>query len=111
MMRWSLMVLPMLVAGVAPVAVVAAPFEVAGVKLEITAVSENTTFMLGEPGYVLFKVANLSDRNRLGRPDSFKVEVVGAEGKMTPQPDSGMQMGGIIHAERLPAKGERVFRL
>ena len=44
--------------------------------------------MLGEPGYVLFKVTNQSDRNlrimvggdyrnRLGRPDSFKIEVVG----------------------------------
>jgi len=62
MMRWSLMVLPMLVAGVAPVAVVAAPFEVAGVKLEITAVSENTTFMLGEP------VEAVQSRFKSGQP-------------------------------------------
>lgn len=122
MTRWSLIVLTMFVAGIAPVAVSAGPYEVAGVKLDITAAPENSEFMLGEPGYVLFKVANQSDRNlrimiggdyrnRLGRPDSFKVEVVGINAEKVQQPDSGMQMGGITHAGKLPAKGEYVFRL
>ncbi len=119
MTRWSLIVLTMFVAGIAPVAVSAGLYEVAGVKLDITAAPENSEFMLGEPGYVLFKVANQSDRNlrimiggdyrnRLGRPDSFKVEVVGIKAEKVQQPDSGMQMGGITHAETV---GERRIRL
>ena len=101
MTRRYLIVLAMLVAGIAPGAVRADPYEVAGVKLDVTATPENSEFMLGEPGYVLFKVANQSDRNlrimvggdyrnRLGRPDSFKVEIVGSNGKKAQQPDSGM---------------------
>jgi hypothetical protein len=122
MTRWYLFMLPMIVAGVAPVAVIATPDKVAGVKLDVTAVPENLEIMLGEPSYVSFKVANQSDRdlrimvggdyrNRLGRPDSFKVEVVGADGKKVPQPDAGFDMGGITSAQKLPAQGEYVFRL
>jgi hypothetical protein len=122
MTRWPLMVLPFLVAAIAPGVVSADPYEVAGVKLDVTAAPEHAEYMLGEPGYVLFKVANQSDRNlrlmvggdyrnRLGRPDSFKIEVVRDDGKKMPQLDSGMQMGGIVHSEKLSAKGEYVFRL
>jgi hypothetical protein len=78
--------------------------------------------MLGEPGYLLFKVANPSDqdlqiivggdyRNALGRPDSFKVEVVGADGQKVPQPDAKFNMGGIVGPQKVPAKGEFVFRV
>ena len=122
MTRCSLFVLTMLAAGIAPAAVSAVPYEVAGVKLDVTAAPENSELMLGEPGYVLFKVANRSDRNlrimvggdyrnQLGRPDSFQFEVVGINDEHVQQPDSGMQMGGITHAAKLPAKGEYVFRL
>lgn len=112
----------LLLAGVAPATVQAIPYEVGGTKLEVSAVPENAEYMLAEPGFVLFKVANLSDRNlritvggdyrnRLGRPDSFKVEVAGADGKKVPQPDLGMQKGGMVYGQKVPAKGEYVFRL
>lgn len=121
-MRWSLAILPVLMAGIAPWAVRAAPYEAAGVQVDITAVPEPSEVMMGEPSCVLFNVANRSDRdlrimvggdyrNRLGRPDSFKVEVVGSDGKKVPQPDAGFDKGGITSAENLPAKGDYVFRL
>ena len=100
----------------------AARHEVAGVKLHVTALPDNPEIMLGEPTFVSFKVANQSDRNRrflvggdyqnrLGRPDSFKVEVVGADGKKVPQPDAGWNEGGKGWVVNLPAKGDYAFQL
>jgi len=101
----------------AATAATAGPYEVLGVKLDVTAAPEAKEYMLGEPGYVKFKVCNPSDRllwmevggdyrNRLGRPNSFRVEVVGPDGKKVFQPDSGMDMGGMTHQVKLPPKGE-----
>jgi hypothetical protein len=101
---------------------VAGPVEVGGAKLEVVAAPESAEFMLGEPGFVGFKVCNPSKqplglavggdyRNRLGRPDSFKVEVVGPDGKAVPQPDAGSSMGGMCWSEKLPAEGSHTFRL
>jgi hypothetical protein len=112
----------MLVVAVAPGAVIAFADKAAPVTFEVSAAPEKPEFMLGEPGYVLFKVVDISDRdrrimvggdyrNRLGRPDSFKVEVIGPDFAKVPQPDAGAGMGGIMHAGKLPAKGEYVFRL
>jgi hypothetical protein len=95
---------------------------VAGVKFDVTAAADKPTVMLGEPTYVSFKVANRTGRNllvmvggdyrnRLGRPESFKVDVVGADGKKVPQPDAGPGMGGITSAQKLPANGAYTFRL
>jgi HEAT repeats len=122
MTRLSLALLPILIASVAPGALAAAADKAAPVTFEVSAVPEKTEFMLGEPGYVLFKVVDKSDRdrrimvggdyrNRLGRPDSFKVEVIGSDFMKVPQPDAGARMGGIMHSEKLPAKGEYTFRL
>ncbi len=77
--------------------------------------------MLGEPMYFTFAVANPTDaawqfeeggdyRNRLGRPNSFAVAVTGPDGKAVPQPDSGMDMGGISTLVKLPADGSAAFR-
>ncbi len=112
MKRWILL-------GMAVIAVnaVAAPYEVLGVKLDVVAAQETPEVMLGEPGFVKFKVCNPSGRplwlelggdyrNRLGRPNSFRIETVGPDGKKVAQPDSGMDMGGMIHEVKLPAKGE-----
>ncbi len=93
-----------------------------GARIIVAAVPEKSEVMLGEPTYFSFKVGNRSDRNlrimvggdyrnRLGRPDSFRVEVVGPDGKKVPQPDAGFHMGGITSAQRLPAKGEYDFSL
>jgi hypothetical protein len=100
----------------------AEPFTVVGVKLEVTAIPEKPEIMLGEPTWVLFKVANQSDRdllvmiggdtrNRLGRPDTFKVSMVSADGKNVPQPEAGPGFGGAYGPRKLPAKGEFVFAL
>ena len=91
-------------------------------KLKVTAAPEQAEMMLGEPIDVTFTIANPTDqnwrvlvggndRNRLGRPNSFQVDVVGPDGKAVPQPDSGMDMGGITSSKPLPAKGEYTFRL
>lgn len=101
----------------AATAAAAGPYEVLGVKLDVTAAPEAKEYMLGEPGYVQFKVCNPSDRvlwmelggdyrNRLGRPNSFRVEVVGPDGKKVFQPDAGFDMGGISYQVKLPPKGE-----
>lgn len=95
----------------------AAQYEALGVKLDVVATQETPEVMLGEPGFVKFKVCNPSDRtlwlqlggdyrNRLGRPNSFRIETVGPDGKKVMQPDSGFDMGGMIHELKLPAKGE-----
>ena len=91
-------------------------------KLVATAAPEKAEIMLGEPTYLSFEVANKSDknwrlqvggdyRNRLGRPESFTVEVVGPDGKTVPQPDAGMSMGGLTYSHPLPAEGVHAFSL
>ena len=91
-------------------------------KLKVTAAPEQAVMMLGEPIDVTFTIANPTDqnwrvlvggndRNRLGRPNSFQVDVVGPDGKAVPQPDSGMDMGGITSSKPLTANGEYTFRL
>lgn len=83
---------------------------------------EKTTVMLGEPIFFGFVVKNASEqqlwvlqggdyRNALGRPESFKVSVLDAQGKQVPQPDSGPQMGGMMGFQSLPAHGEKSFDL
>ena len=100
-MRWAFVAL--LLVGVVPDALCAAPYEVAGVKLDVTAAPEKMEFMVGEPGYVLFKIANLSDRNvrimvggdyrnRLGRPDSFQ-STSSAPRATCPSPTRGCKWG------------------
>ena len=88
----------------------------------VSAMPEKPEYMLGEPGTVLFKVTDRSGkyqaitvggdyRNRLGRPESFQVEVVGEDGKNVPQPDAGMQMGGLSAPQKLPTNEPYVFGL
>jgi hypothetical protein len=95
---------------------------VEGKRVGITLVPEKPVIMLGEPGALIFTVNNLSDaplylevggdyRNRLGRPDSFKVSVKGAYGVPVQQPESGFNMGGIGGLEEIPVKGNYSFRL
>lgn len=78
--------------------------------------------MLGEPTHLSFVVKNKSERdfqvivggdyqNRLGRPDTFTVSVVGDDGSKVPQPDAGMGLGGMIGPKQLPASGSCMFRL
>jgi HEAT repeat protein len=115
-------VLLMLLAIGVPGVAVAAPYDVNGIKLDVSATPEKAEILLGETCRVFFKVANQSKRNlgilvggdyrnRLGRPISFKVEVIGADGRKVPEPDPGGNMGGMMGPQKLPAGGEYVFTL
>ena len=118
----TFLLLSLTVAAITPVSAQPAADEVADVKLQAAAVLNKQEIMLGEPGYVSFRVSNPTDRamlimvggdyrNRLGRPNSFTVEVVGADGKRVAQPDAGFDMGGIMSAQKLPGQGEYSFSL
>jgi hypothetical protein len=91
-------------------------------QIEVSLVSDKPKIMLGEPVYLSFIVQNESDqdlqvvvggdyRNSLGRPESFSVIVTRDDGKHVPQPDAGMSFGGLIGPQKLPSKGNYVFRL
>lgn len=91
-------------------------------QIEVTLVPDKPAIMLGEPTYISFVVQNHSDvnlavvvggdyRNRLGRPESFTVAVTDKDGKNVFQPNAGMSMGGLMGPQKLPAKGNYIFRL
>jgi hypothetical protein len=90
--------------------------------VEVTVAADHPTIILGEPTWLSFTVANLSNeplqilvggdyQNDLGRPASFTVRVVGRDGKWVPVPDAGRGTGGLIGPRDLPAHGRYVFRL
>ncbi len=96
--------------------------EAANRQLEVSLVIDKPKIMLGEPVYLSFIVQNESDqdlqvlvggdyRNSLGRPETFNVTVTKDDGKRVPQPDAGMSFGGLIGPQKLPAKGNYMFRL
>jgi hypothetical protein len=91
-------------------------------SIEVSLVPNKTSVMLGEPTHFSFVVKNKSERdlqiivggdyqNRLGRPDTFSVAVVGDDGLKVPQPDAGESMGGMVGPQKLPASGAYTFRL
>lgn len=97
-------------------------YQMNGHQIETVLVSEKSAIMLGEPVYLSFVVQNHSDedlqvlvggdyRNALGRPESFTVTVVRADGKSVPQPIAGPGFGGICGPQRIPARGKYVFSL
>ena len=97
-------------------------YQMNGYRIETSLVPEKSTIMLGEPIYLSFLVQNHADqdlqvlvggdyRNALGRPESFTVTVVRADGKRVPQPDAGPSFGGICGPQRLPASGTYLFKL
>lgn len=90
---------------------------VKGWKLGVSLIPEKRTFMLGEPIYMTFKVHNLSAedlllpeggdyRNRLGRPNRYKVVIKPRGGKPLPLIDSGPSRGGLTSQRQLPAGGD-----
>lgn len=87
-----------------------------------SAAADQAELMLGEPGYVTFKVVNRSDRawrfmvggdycNELGRPNSFKVEVVSTERGRVAQPEVRFEGGGMCWMQKLAVNGQHTFRL
>src|SRR5262245_13508985 len=97
-------------------------YEAAGAKFQVAVVLDQPTIMLGEPTFFRFRVNNTSNvnlrmmvgsdyRNRLGRPESFKIDVVDSEGRKVSQPDAGATMGGLGGPAKLRANGHYDFSL
>jgi len=97
-------------------------YETNGWKLDVSLRFDKPEFMLGEPTWFTLEVQNHSSvdleiivggdyRNEVGRPDSFKIRFVGADGKPVPQPTVQMHMGGMTGPQKLPARGSYAFRL
>jgi hypothetical protein len=93
-----------------------------GHKIEIILKPEKEVVMLGEPTFLLFEVKNYSAqdlcvweggdyRNRLGRPNSFKVTVARDDGKAVPQPEAAGSDGLGVNCERIPANGSHVLKI
>lgn len=83
-----------------------------GWRLEMLLVPERTTFMAGEPIYLSFKVHNHSveylqiydggdTRNRLDRPNAYRVRVRPVGGTALPLRDAGPTLGGSAYARRI----------
>jgi hypothetical protein len=90
-------------------------------KLSVSLVPDSDSLTFGEPVWLSFKVENLSDddlsiivggdyRNQFGRPDSFKIKVLGKDGAAVASREV-MTFGGIVAGQSLPAKKSYVFRL
>jgi hypothetical protein len=93
-----------------------------GYKFEVNLILGKSEFMLGEPVYMDFEVKNLSDedlgiveggdyRNLFGRPESFSVRVIDANGALVPKPDARFNMGGLSGFFKIPAMNKRITRL
>ncbi len=93
-----------------------------GSAVEVSLKPDKPEVMLGEPVFVTFEVRNASGvdlqtsvggdyRNRLGRPDSFRLSATSEEGHFVREVDAGANMGGLIAAEKIPAGATHATRL
>ncbi len=82
-------------------------------KIRVALTPGVTSIMFKAPTTLSFTIYNDSDRdllvelggnnrNGLGRPDSFKVNVTDANGKPVSQPDAGPSFGGISWMQKIP---------
>jgi HEAT repeats len=85
-----------------------------GDRFEVTLKVDKQTILLKEAIYMSFEFKSYAARdlcvriggdyrNRLGRPDSFKVTVTSDGGKSVPQPEVKWSMGGFSGCGRIPA--------
>jgi hypothetical protein len=98
-------------------------YEVNDWKLEVSLVPEKSTVLVGEPVFLAFLVRNLSAEdlqvlvggdtlNRLRRPGTFKVQVVDADGRPMPTPESPPAGGSSARGpQNLPVGGTYRFSL
>lgn len=94
-----------------------------GYQFEVLLIPDKSEIMIGEPVYLSFEVRNLSEvdlsfpeggdyRNRLGRPESYKIQATRIDGKEVPVPKIDMSFGGLVGQYRLKKNdGVKVFRL
>jgi hypothetical protein len=89
-----------------------------GARVEVELVPEQPEVMVGEPLHLTFRVRNRTDRrlqlleggdyrNRLGRPESFRLTVVDEHLRLVPVLDAGQSFGGLTGPRPLPARGVR----
>jgi hypothetical protein len=88
-----------------------------GATIEVSVRPEKETILLGEPVYVIFEVRNLSNetfmfqdsgdyRNRLGRPESYRISAKRKDGKEVPVPEIALGFGGLIGTWTIQSQGE-----
>ena len=92
-----------------------------GYKFEVNLKLQKDSIMLGEPTFMDFEVKNLSDvdlgvlwggdyRNEFGRPESFDVKFIGANGQIIPKPTT-YNFGGFSSFGKMPVGQIYDFRL
>lgn len=83
---------------------------------------QKPAILLGEPTFVDFVVHNSTNKewnvlvggdygNRLGRPNSFQIEVRDEKGGLVAQPDARSCVGGAVSGQKIPVHGESIFSL
>jgi hypothetical protein len=93
-----------------------------GRRIEIRLKPGKEVFMLSEPTFLSFEIENYSTedlcvweggdyRNRLGRPNSFRVMVTGDKGLAVPQPEAFGSDGLGVDCARIPANGSHTLKL
>lgn len=91
-------------------------------SVQVELIPEKAAILLGEPTYLKFRVKNPTNtdwevgvggdyRNSTGRPDSFKLSAVDAQGKQAPQIGGGWNMGGLFTTKTVPAHGHYDYSL
>ncbi|APR84576.1 Hypothetical protein A7982_09925 [Minicystis rosea] len=99
----------------------AARYDVGGRPLLVRLVPEQATFMAGEPTFATLTFsapeggieieAAWMGRNKLGRPENYRIEFVDAKGVVLPVPEVGISFGGMSHVAKLGAGREHRDRL
>lgn len=85
---------------------------IGGWRLEVLLLPERSTFMAGEPIFLTFKVHNHSKeylqiydggdtRNRLNRPEAYRVRVKPVGGNDLPVREAGPTLGGLAYPRRM----------
>lgn len=94
-----------------------------GYRFEVNLIPDKAEIMLGEPIFLSFEIRNLSNvdlsfpeggdyRNRLGRPESYKIKSTRIDGKEVPVPQIDMHFGGLIGERKVKKNGGiQVIRL
>lgn len=87
-----------------------------GYKFEVNLIPDKSEIMLSEPVFLSFEIKNLSStdltfpeggdyRNRLGRPESYKIQATRTDGKEVHVPEIKFNMGGLVGFRKVVKNG------
>lgn len=90
--------------------------------VQVELIPEKAAILVGEPTYLKFRVTNPTDddwqvgvggdyRNSTGRPDSFQLSYLDAQGQVVQQAEKGWNMGGLFTTRTVPAHGHYDYSL